>query len=725
MKLYKEEVEILSSGVSEGVEATIKASAHAFAVLSKGLYSDPFLAIVRELCCNAWDAHVAAGTTDQQFLVQFPTHFEPTFMVRDYGTGLPDEASVFRMYRYFDSSKQQSDTMTGCFGLGAKSPYAYTQKFTTKNFFNGKEHHYISYLNEAGVPHTVKIAENDTTEPNGLEVSFSVSSDDFYKFRNAGHQALRWFEHKPRIRGVSEYQVIADQRSGVLLEGSDWKCFGSGSGVAIMGNVAYPLVGYRGLSHNAAAVVNFDLELRFPLGAFEITPSREAIQWTDYSIAAINDKLEEVYDAAIEHCSKKIEDAKTYWQACQFAHALKHSCFGPLMNDVVWGNRKVSSVLDIPDDIILLRMCASRTTKRYADYNRVTSHPIHSLSPHQCLVTPKFFFADYKSAEQRMEKIVKYEMTRGEEVLLIKGFKDIVNAEGKTERVSDFSPQHVKNFLEAMGLEESCVETVSSIPPKPRADAQRNSHLAGSKFKTFEFVHASKDAAARNFWTEQTVDLDDGGVYVAINFWQLEGSANAHEPNVLKTLLSTLSTLHCTVPTITGVKQANVAKFEKHPKWKHLDKWVDDTLEELLTPEFMRAYHILCGHYSSCGRAIESMSERVDWFHWLLSMPATSAPFTALQAEIKPIYDLRNRMSIINTSELFVIQNKLAKLSADGSNLDVKSFLDKTAVTYPMLLAGSRTKYNSFPTKQMYVDYIHMIDKKEEEKTCPSTSGSI
>lgn len=48
-------------GVGKTREFQIAANAQAFKILSSGLYSNKPRAIIREVCCNAWDAHVAAG----------------------------------------------------------------------------------------------------------------------------------------------------------------------------------------------------------------------------------------------------------------------------------------------------------------------------------------------------------------------------------------------------------------------------------------------------------------------------------------------------------------------------------------------------------------------------------------------------------------------------------------------------------------------------------------
>jgi len=61
MQLRAEDRNVTTSGLTQQESFQIKATGKAFKILSDGLYSDKPLAVVRELSCNAWDSHVAAG----------------------------------------------------------------------------------------------------------------------------------------------------------------------------------------------------------------------------------------------------------------------------------------------------------------------------------------------------------------------------------------------------------------------------------------------------------------------------------------------------------------------------------------------------------------------------------------------------------------------------------------------------------------------------------------
>ena len=101
-----------------------------YRILSSKIYTNKIAAPIRELCCNAYDAHVEAGKKDVPFRVHVPTFDESYFEVQDFGPGLNanEIENLYTSYGY--SSKENSNNMIGCLGLGSKSPFAYTESFS-------------------------------------------------------------------------------------------------------------------------------------------------------------------------------------------------------------------------------------------------------------------------------------------------------------------------------------------------------------------------------------------------------------------------------------------------------------------------------------------------------------------------------------------------------------------------------------------------------------------
>jgi DNA topoisomerase VI subunit B len=114
-----------SSGFQGVNNFTIKASAKAFRILSDNIYKNKIAAIIRELSTNAVDSHFDAKQT-RPFEINLPDQLDPTFRIRDFGTGLAHDQVMHLYTTYFESTKDKSNDYNGTLGLGSKAPFSYT-----------------------------------------------------------------------------------------------------------------------------------------------------------------------------------------------------------------------------------------------------------------------------------------------------------------------------------------------------------------------------------------------------------------------------------------------------------------------------------------------------------------------------------------------------------------------------------------------------------------------
>lgn len=107
-------------GGEEKIQMKVNADAAFFHMLSDTLYSDKPMAVVREVLCNAWDAHIEAENTHTPIKVYFSEDNE--FVVEDFGKGIPKDKMGDIYGTLGGSTKQKNSEVTGGFGLGCKSP---------------------------------------------------------------------------------------------------------------------------------------------------------------------------------------------------------------------------------------------------------------------------------------------------------------------------------------------------------------------------------------------------------------------------------------------------------------------------------------------------------------------------------------------------------------------------------------------------------------------------
>ena len=313
------------AGTQMSGEFKIKATAKAFNILSSGLYSDKILAVIRELSCNAHDAHVAAGKSDVPFEIHLPTTFEPTFYVKDFGIGL-SEADVMNLYTtYFDSTKADSNEFIGALGLGSKSPFSYTNSFTVESRFNGTKHVFNAFLNEDGLPEIAKLGSSPTDEGNGLTVLFSARKEDISTFHTKARQALMYFNPQPTIKNYSGYSQLkvktlfkGDRWAFVERESSDYYTRRDGPAVK-QGPVIYPInadiLRREKMSKMASKILGLSLDIEVPMGMVDVAASREALSYDKRTVANLIAEFERIGYEFSNQISSTIANAKTLWEA--------------------------------------------------------------------------------------------------------------------------------------------------------------------------------------------------------------------------------------------------------------------------------------------------------------------------------------------------------------------------------------------------------------------------
>lgn len=287
---------------SEGVESgnlgkttgfKIQANAKAFRALSSTLYKEQVWSLLRELACNGQDAHVEAGHT-QPITIKLPNPLNPDFYVQDSGKGLSPEGITDLYTTYFSSSKDQSNDQVGAFGLGSKSPFAYTDQFTVVSAHQGIETTYLAYL-EGGEPAISTVAERpvDPAWPSGLRVGFPVAPKDFSQFEQEARR-LNWMDPLPVFEGA-DLQLQKPERLWKFgyLAGYSRKDMPlqTPSQLLVMGGIAYPLelslAKYRGSAYDTIVV------LEAPIGSVEVSLSRESLSLTQYTEAGIDRLVQE------------------------------------------------------------------------------------------------------------------------------------------------------------------------------------------------------------------------------------------------------------------------------------------------------------------------------------------------------------------------------------------------------------------------------------------------
>lgn len=328
-----------STLTGEQTEFKIAATGKAFKILSTNIYKNKISSIVRELSCNAVDSHIALGVRDE-IVISLPTRNNLEFSVEDFGVGLSDEEIREIYTTYFSSTKTTSNELIGGFGLGSKTPFAYTDAFTVRGRKDGIENTYVCTISDGGMPVLNKLISIPTTERNGVKVTVPLKSEsDIMEFVDATYY-LKWLDMPFKIlRGNDELTLgymTNEERLSMIAELKRDNYYirkdGVGQCYFIIGGIFYPIPKTMSSNYEFLSNMIMDLYINVPIGLIDLTAGREDISMDVETIKEIN-KLLGKYDKLLsDDLAEKRKKSNTYIDYLKYAigrvlfHDVIHDC---------------------------------------------------------------------------------------------------------------------------------------------------------------------------------------------------------------------------------------------------------------------------------------------------------------------------------------------------------------------------------------------------------------
>ena len=315
-------------------------------IVENDIYSDKILTVIREYSCNAYDANVFVGKKNTPITISLPSRLVNEFKVRDDGPGLTEDEINEVYTSYGETTKDTSDEFIGTLGIGSKSGFAYGDNYVVTSWNNGTKTVYNA-VKGATERQMVKLYSEPSSEPSGIEVSIPVKAGDEHQFKNKSLNFFKNWQVQPQIMCVTA-EEINKHKDTVLLNGNDWYIRTGGdedptgytsrdaTGVAVMGNIAYPIDWKNIFSKIDAAIAYKDPQneilhlmvkikqfrnfivtnnfvVRFKIGDLMMSPSRESLQYTDHTFNSVVVHLAKICGEIEDVVINKINCAKTLW----------------------------------------------------------------------------------------------------------------------------------------------------------------------------------------------------------------------------------------------------------------------------------------------------------------------------------------------------------------------------------------------------------------------------
>jgi hypothetical protein len=258
------------------------------------------------------------------FDVHLPNQLDPTFSIRDYGTGLSHEQVVNIYTTYFESTKTESNAFIGALGLGSKSPFSYTDNFTVTAIKDGVRGVYSAFINGEGVPSIALMHSEASDQAPGVEVKFAVENrSDMYKFEEEAMFVYTHFRLRPNVTGADNFKfrdVEYEDRNvipGVHVLKQDRY---NRSSKAVMGNIAYPIEvpNAETTLFSLSKLLDCGLEMHFDIGELDFQASREGLSYIPSTIRSIRSKLEALNAQLAVHLTLEADAIVPLWERAQF-----------------------------------------------------------------------------------------------------------------------------------------------------------------------------------------------------------------------------------------------------------------------------------------------------------------------------------------------------------------------------------------------------------------------
>lgn len=559
-----------------------------FNILRKQTYSDIQLAGIREISCNAHDAHVDAGKADQPIKVTLPTQLDPFLKIRDFGFGLSNE-QIYTLYASMGAStKRDSNKYIGSFGIGKCSPLAYTDSFIVNSYQNGELNSWNCFIDPSNRGSVSKLFTAPTDEKDGLEVVIPVKIMDVDSFHYKASNFFGYFKVTPELVNAtkSDLEKISTIKNlKPLFSGEGWKVTGNQSSIALMGNVPYTLdesVFTDDLTSDQKNIISNGLIIEFPIGDLEVAASRESLNYSDYTKKKVIDAMNRLTNELVAQGNNMLSSYKSLWDAKIFfneAFSYEGSLYrirSLFANSVVFNGEKVTNTLfyfnnnknNNKDFSVNLYRAKSRRYNSVAKVRMENVEYIESGKENAVVIN------DLNVSNGVVNRVIQLIMGDAKKAKVF-----VINLNGKS--FLDFNKD--SKF-------DGPTILLSSLAKEPlskyygASSSSSNGGIKNAKHSSKEFVFDfsvtySYNRSNSSYFKEVKVDLDnDSGVYLIIDKFRLVRSGNDN-PSLIREIRDSLSLAGIDMPEVYCVKVANEPKVRANTKMVSFWKWLKTELE--------------------------------------------------------------------------------------------------------------------------------------------------
>jgi hypothetical protein len=323
-----------------------------FEILRSKVYENPIGSICREICSNARDANREVGKANVPIKVeieenQIINHHEYeriddseklssyNLTISDKGPGISPDRMKNVFLKYAASTKRHSNEFTGGFGLGAKTPFSYTDKFTIETVVDGIKYIYIAVVDESLKGKILLLEEKKTKESNGTSIVIPIKYRDratfekeiiYYTFfwetrptlTNFSRESLSFFEINIEYVEIDHKVLCAhfnDNRLSYLFPIGDW--------ISLIDGIPYKTKNYLTVLSSSSDKSILKI-IKFENSEIDITVNRENLQYTERTEEKIKSIQSSVLKKAHDFVERLLSVSPSYFEFLITLDSLKN-----------------------------------------------------------------------------------------------------------------------------------------------------------------------------------------------------------------------------------------------------------------------------------------------------------------------------------------------------------------------------------------------------------------
>jgi hypothetical protein len=317
-------------------------------LLRDKMYKNKIGAVAREISSNSRDANREAGRGDNPIVITISgesnllSEETNSISFQDNGVGISPERMDNIFLKYGGSTKRDSDEFTGGFGIGAKTPFAYTDNFFINTIVeeNGKrlEYLYQAIITSDGkneVSRMIELGSNETKSQTGTKITVPLKSEeDRQQFEKEIIFCTNFWSVKPILKGFEYHTHIINKTSYenddciIFEDNSDNPLFNSDiKYIALIDEIPYS-INHETLENELGVELSKNRRhnkwvLKFKTGDISVSGSREDIEYIKDNLNNIYDKYCQVLVKGGELIKEYHKKAESYLEACHLAEYLR------------------------------------------------------------------------------------------------------------------------------------------------------------------------------------------------------------------------------------------------------------------------------------------------------------------------------------------------------------------------------------------------------------------